>query len=285
MKKIFLLSLLLVIVHLSFTIEDCSSQDYLLSVGRAYLRYDADSNRVRLGGPGTIKFAREYNVAPFEFNASHFNWSTSSGLNLNDVASHDSSWFYKMSVVKDTGDGEISPYKTRHYTLKKPSWANGNTPFDMLWIYRSFTSGSLVASDSAYAVNNSDLLYFGTNVVVSGGWGTVYELVLPCQGQFIVFINYDYEFRTASTAPEEPLTNDISVRVLRFPSTVLDISTVSYTYPPSSTAYMNRGRGSLVVVVETYGPDESLYVQAALTANADAAAIIRSITVNYLLVR
>lgn len=275
--------LFLTIVLWSFA-SCTSAQDAQINIGKAVLRYDSDSNKLRLGrGMSTVKMAREFDVALFDFNPSQFNWSTTTGLNLNDITNHDSIWTRKLSVVKDTGDGEFSPYKARIYTLKKPSWYNGFSAFDLLWIYRSYSGGSLDAIDSVHAINETANMFTEVDIKLATSWATFYETKFPIQGQYLVFINFDYEFTDYNGLSAQ--TDEIDLRLLRFPSTALGSTTVKFTYSATGDNKMFRGNGSLVIPVTSIGQDETLYLQGKCTLNASADKYIRHISVNYLLVK
>lgn len=285
MELLKFLFLVLISAFISLSSADLSAQqDAQISIGRAHIRYDADSNVLRIGSPtGNIIFAREQNVKFFNFNPAHFNWSTSTGLNLNDVSNHDSVWAYRFTVVKDTGDGEISPYKSRHYTLKKPSWYNGFTNFDLLWYYRSYSSGSLDAYDSCHVINYVSGETASTDIVLGTSWTTIQEISLPVQGSFLIFINFDYLFDLMTV--ENVQIDDISVRLFEFPNKTLGATTVAYTYLPVVADVTHRGNGSMVIPVNTYGPGETFYLQAKCTSNSGSDKKLSYLLWNYLLVK
>ena len=141
------------------------SQDAFITIGKLKLRYDADSNKIKIGYVGTytgisnLKIAKELDGQLFNFNTSQFSWSTSTGLNLSSsVFSQDSLYSKIVSSYKDTSWivlGE-SVYKYKFLSLKKPFFGGSvNNPYDWRWYYRSFyENGALLAIDSPLVINN-----------------------------------------------------------------------------------------------------------------------------------
>ncbi|TRZ52045.1 hypothetical protein D4R99_03455 [bacterium] len=259
------------------------AQDYKLSLGRGWLRYDSDSNRFRFGSfAGSPRIAREFNTQLFDYNSSHFSWSTSTGLNLQDPVRHDSMWTQRLAITRDTGDGEFVPLQSRNYTLLKKSWYNNYMPFELQWFYRSFSGGTLIASDSCYAINNTEQVYNAADVVLAASYSTIQEITLPVKGLYIIYINYDYEFTAGPT--DTTVADEISVRLIQYPSTSLGSATQKFNYL-LGFSMMSRGSASIVIPYTSPGPDETLYLQSRATNNAHSTKYLRQITVTYLLVR
>ena len=200
MKKIFLS-----ICLLSFLISTpniSTPQDAKLWLGGSYIRFDSDSNLIRFGGVSLYpKIARELNAQLFNFNTNHFSWSTSTGLNLVNVPNNDSLWANKLTVVKDTGDGEFSPYLSRHYTLKKPLYINLYDNYDLMWFYRSSTA-SPVLQDSMWAINtyvNYPEEDFSSSAL-SSSFSLLRTFRIPKPGHWLITINYEYSFPEASSS-------------------------------------------------------------------------------------
>ncbi len=141
------------------------SQDAYTTIGKLKLRYDADSNRIRIGYVGTLtgisnlRIAKELDGQLFNFNTSQFTWSTSTGLNLNTgVFSQDSLYSKIVSSYKDTSWIVLGETVTKHtfLSLKKTFFSGSvNNSFDWKWFYRSFDeNGVLLAIDSPLVINN-----------------------------------------------------------------------------------------------------------------------------------
>lgn len=158
MKKIILM-LFILVTSVTF------SQDAFITIGKLKLRYDADSNKLKIGYVGTytgissLRIAKELDGQLFNFNTAQFTWNTTTGLNLSSsVFSNDSLYSKIMSSYKDTSWvvlGE-SVYKYKFLSLKKLFYGTSSNSFmDWKYYYRSFDeSGTLVSIDSAIAVNN-----------------------------------------------------------------------------------------------------------------------------------
>lgn len=212
MKKLFLSGYLLIILLVSFH-KISISQDAKLWLGGSYIRYDSDSNLIKFGGVSLYpKIARELNAQLFNFNTNHFSWSTSTGLNLINVPNNDSIWSNKLTVVKDTGDGEFSPYLSRHYTLKKPYYINLYDNYDLMWFYRSSTA-SPVLQDSMWAINtyvNYAEENFSTTVL-STSFSLLKSFKIPKPGHWLITLHYEYIFPQTSSA--ETLTDSLCTKI------------------------------------------------------------------------
>src|SRR5688572_7138221 len=125
MKKIITLCLQLLIVISFFSSLDVYTQtDSYIDIGSARIRFDADSNKIRFGkrpvtGIGNLKLAKEFNGALFDFKNTHFLWSTTDGLTLQDPLSHDSVWAHVFAVTRDTGTASLYLYSADYFHLRK----------------------------------------------------------------------------------------------------------------------------------------------------------------------
>lgn len=216
MKKI-ILALIIVIQAAAF------SQDAFITIGKLKLRYDADSNYLRLGYSGTLtgnsslRIGKELNAQLFDFNTNQFSWSTSTGLNLNSRSFSVDSVFSKiLSSYKDTTWivlGEpVTKYK--YLSLKKPFFnSNVNNYYDWKYYYRSFdTDGSLLAVDSPYAVNNVLEIDQTENVSLpfDGTYNKIDSLLLDA-GTYLITFSFVYERINPSNASAVGLRDTIEI--------------------------------------------------------------------------
>lgn len=140
------------------------AQDPFITIGKLKLRYDADSNKLRLGyagtfsGIGNLRVAKELDGQLFDFNSQHFSWLNGK-LNLNtNVLSEDSVATKKLTWKKDTSWivlGEtVSKWRT--LTMHKSMWSNfGLSVPDWRMLYESRDeNGTLLASANYYPLND-----------------------------------------------------------------------------------------------------------------------------------
>ena len=183
-----------------FTSIACFAQDYRLSLGKSYFRYDSDSNKIRIGGPSIPKLATELDARLFDFNLDQFFWDKSRGLCIRDLVKYDSTKARKIIVYSDTGDGEIIPYQIRSYTLYKPYFANSPDLFDLHVLYQSSdnTQGTIGRSQDFNLINTVYNLYENLNqidITVMGYAVQVSPFSRP--GNYLLTLNYEYEFVNA----------------------------------------------------------------------------------------
>ena len=169
-----------------------------LYLKREFAYYTAGDNKLYFNSPGTLgtfKIAKRGNGQLFEMNSSQFNWSPSTGLNLNtDLFNQDSIASKIYTGIKDStwvNLGEpVSKY--RFLTLKKPFWSNPLPYPDWKWYYTSVNeSGVINAKDSFTVMNHADMTYDETPFEVFGVsvWSDCDTITLPVRGSYI--ITYD----------------------------------------------------------------------------------------------
>lgn len=194
--KNILVTLLLILTALIST--HCSAQNYRQNFGPGYIRYTSDSNYFVIGKSSGIppKIKREFNSPLFDFNSNQFFWSNISGLNISPSAI-DSSAYRKLTIYKDTGDGEFSPYKVRQYVFQKPNYANRYDLYDLICQYRAYTSGNLTESKQINIFNNCYQIFDDQDLnypVIDGNYTYYFNLSDYKSGQYLILINYEYRF-------------------------------------------------------------------------------------------
>lgn len=227
------------------------AQDYKLGLGRAWLRYDSDSNYIRIGRTGSPppRISREHGIQLFDFNGNHFSWSPSTGLNLVNPPSHDSLWAKRLVVFQDTGDGEVIPLSSRSYILKKSNYANLYSQWDLTWKYLSVSSGSLVASDSAWAVNDAFVLHdVNSPVALDPSWSVLQSFNLPKPGIYQLTVEYEYEFVLSNWSAD--YYDSISVFVGPSVGGRSEYRTVKFSAPASVDAGL-QGCGYISKIITT----------------------------------
>lgn len=240
MKKIIILIAVLISVYsnsqdfafklpelkLSTKVYDIAA-DPLINIGKVTLRYDVDSNKLRLGtfgsGIGTVRFAHENNLQLFDFNTAHLSWSTSTGLNIIDPVSHDTSYVKKLSVYKDTTDGENT--NIRFFTFSKRFYGNSGTIWNGLLVrYYTFLNGSLSASDSARVIGDASTVHsetFDYEVFADDNWNNLDTVIITERGLYV--ITYDTElafpYSDISVGSISDKTDTVQFRLVIAPAT------------------------------------------------------------------
>ena len=191
---------------LSFTCT-CYAQDSRIYIGKSWLRYDSDSNKIRIGGNPFPKIAREFDAQLFDFNTNQFSWDRSKGLCLNNLQNYDSTKVKRLIIYADTGDGETIPYRYRSYMILKPYYANSQDLFDLKVQYFSYNDISGKSNMTEInLLNTSTNLYENLAQQDISGVGFT-----PAIGQFqrlgtyLITINYEYEFVNAIDDAEEDI--------------------------------------------------------------------------------
>jgi len=185
------------------------AQDPYITIGKLKLRYDVDTNKLKMGFTdnagafGTLKFAKEFGGQLFDFNSQHFTWSSTTGLNLSSsIFQQDSVFTKNMTVGRDSTwlvMGEpVSKWRT--YSLKKLFWANPlDGRHDLKWTYRSFNeSFQLVATDSAWAINHAFTKYNNEAIGLDGNWQNKDTLMLQ-NGFYTINYGVTYQFIDGSS--------------------------------------------------------------------------------------
>lgn len=268
--KNFIILLTLLLCYL-VTLSPAEAQyDAKLYIGGAYLRYDYDSAKLRLGkltGASIIKLAREEDAQFFDFNSSHFTWSTTTGLNLAAPYSTDSLYSKIFCVYRDTGDGETIPYEVRSYRFKKPVFANNYGNWDLKLIYQHDSSGANVTKDTAYVVNSS----VATVVAEYGALATeptaITAITLPQKGTWFVQFEYDYEFENVASTTR---TYD-SIHLVLYYNLDSVYNTHKFAHPGSDAEAGFRGSASLSCIVTTTTANQDV-VFAGMCSQSDSPA-------------
>jgi hypothetical protein len=189
--KNFKLTLLFILAVLAVGFTTYKIADYRLSIGPAYIRYDADSNILKIGhsnGSAYPKIGCEYNAPLFNYNHEHFTW-TNSGLSLLPHAIGDSIPIRQLTIYYDTTVGEQSYYK--YYTLKQQDY-NVDSLAGLFWIYKETKWNN---TKKFYAINNLELLEENSNTTELTTTLTEYYAYLsPHPGLWKYTFNFDVEF-------------------------------------------------------------------------------------------
>jgi len=171
---------------------------------REFVYYDAADNKLYFNTPGVLgsfKLAKRGNGQLFEFNTSQFNWSTSTGLNLNtNILNQDSIASKIYSSLKDSTWivlGEpVSKY--RSLTLKKLFWSNPLTFPDWKWYYKSVDeTGTINARDSFMVLNDaghSAKVNPDEEIFADASWNAVDTITLPVKGTYMITYNAELIF-------------------------------------------------------------------------------------------
>lgn len=291
MKKIFLM-LFILITSVTF------SQDAFTTIGKLKLRYDADSNKLRIGyvntftGISNLKIAKELDGALFNFNPAYFTWSNTTGLNLAaSIFNQDSIAAKIFTSSKDSSFvllGETVS-KWRFLTLKKPFWNNPNlsgtkTKIDIplwFWYYKSVSeSGVINAQDSFSVLNEAATLnadgydeeFFGVD-----DWTTIDTLQLGVKAKYL--ITYDVNLMFPYTE-----VNGVDARDSVVFRMVIKPGTEDETVLPGSTVINWKDfKNTYALSSQTY-PAESTIISRSFAYNFTGAPLTADATV-YLQVR
>lgn len=180
-----------------------------LYLKREFAYYSSGDNKLYFnttGTLGTFKIAKRGNGQLFEMNTSQFNWSPSTGLNLNSsLFSQDSIASKIYTGIKDSTWSNLGEpvSKYRFLTLKKPFWANPLPYPDWKWFYMSVNeSGSITARDSFTVMNHADMTYDETPFEVFGvdPWSDCDTITLPVRGSYIITYNCSMLFPYSEVA-------------------------------------------------------------------------------------
>lgn len=197
--------ILFILLFLNITIQPFS-QDAYTTIGRIKLRYDADSNKLRLGyngtavGLGLLRFAKEFDAQLFDFNTQHFTW-TNGKLNLNTtILTEDSISTNKLTLKKDTtwvvlGEN-VSKWRT--LTFSKALFTNSpmNVPDWKLDYESRNESGVLVAGGNYYFLNDIMTWQKSVDVTLNSSGALIDEdIIFPVpNGRWFVTGEADVEF-------------------------------------------------------------------------------------------
>lgn len=189
----------------------CSAQDSRIYIGKAWLRYDADSNRLRIGGNPFPKLARELNTELFDFNTDNFTWDRTKGLCLKSILQYDTTKSRKLIIFADTGDGELIPYRSRIYTIYKPYYANSPDLYDLR--VRYISSNDISERSTMTDINLINNIYELCNIVEQTNiTGIGYNPSIGSfsrTGLYICTLNYEYEYANSV----EDNTDDINILI------------------------------------------------------------------------
>lgn len=197
-------SLILILIAIA---SSAYSQDSRINIGKSYLRYDSDSNKLRLGGNPVPKLAREFDAQLFDFNPSQFLWDRTKGLCLSSLNSYDSSKIKKLIIYSDTGDGEIIPYRSRSYNIFKPYYSNSPDLYDLLVQYISYNdiSGKSMVIDINLFNTTTTLFENLPQQDISGvGFAPILSQ-FPRKGNYLVTLSYEYEYINAIDDGQEDI--------------------------------------------------------------------------------
>ena len=181
------------------------AQDTRIYIGRAWLRYDSDSNKIKIGGNPVPKIAREFDAQLFDFNTNQFAWDRTKGLCLNTLMNYDSSKVKKLIIYSDTGNGESIPYRSRSYTIYKPFYANAPDLYDLKIQYISTNDITEKSNMTELNLINTQQLLFENlpQQDISGiGYVPMINQFLR-KGTYLITLSYEYEFINAIDDGEE----------------------------------------------------------------------------------
>lgn len=251
-------------------------QDYRLSLGQAYIRFDADSNMIKFGNSsGTPPMiAREFNSQLFKFNSAQFSWSSSTGLNLYNAGFGDSIITGAVIIKRDTTFGENT--LTKMWRLKR-TYYHENDSTVLMWHF-SNTDYEGTSADW-YAINTYQEDYNSTDRNgLTTGWATYCTYTPPHDGLWRVEAVFEYEF-PADSIIVWGTSDSISVRMVEFPMT-----TKAYwnkkIYNPYNTRWGESGTG--YIFTETRG---ILLLQAVATTNGGSHRYLSRIKIKSMLIQ
>lgn len=188
------------------------AQDSRIYIGKAWLRFDSDSARLRIGGNPIPKLARELDAQLFDFNVDQFAWDRSKGLCLRSISQYDTTKTRKLIIFADTGDGELIQYRSRSYTIYKPYYSNTPDLYDLLLRYVSYNdiTGKSTMND-INLLNTTSTLFVNLQQTDITGMGYVPAIsAFPRMGNYIVTVNYEYEFAGATDDGEDDINMVLS---------------------------------------------------------------------------
>jgi hypothetical protein len=192
MKKIFLLLVMLLLMSISG--RTIYSQDPFITIGKLKLRYDLDSNMLKIGFSNSLvssslRIGKELETQLFKFRTTDFAWSNSEGLYLAQPLSHDSVWSKIFAVTRDTTFDETDMRRT--LSLKKFFWSNTNNDIWGDWMLHYYSRNALgvTSTDSCRLIGDAKTLsnefypdeYFGVD-----SWTTVDTLKLNVRGLYLI---------------------------------------------------------------------------------------------------
>lgn len=245
---------LFLIVLLGF-FSQVNSQDYRIGIGKAWIRFDSDSNMLKIGAIGTPPMlGREFNSQLFKFNTSQFSWSTTTGLNLSNFALGDSISAQIFSLQKDTIIGEGSYNKS--WSLQR-DWYRQNDSLTLLWHYRNSQFGS---SADYYAINKlNQNCEITTPVRLNTNYDVLFSAYIPHLGQwrFEMFFDYEFEFGSVDAAAVDSIY--LQLRVMTFP-----VPTIAGHWVKTYVNQLNggeKGTGYLSVILPEVNMTTSTEIQ------------------------
>lgn len=217
MKKIFLVVILLIMASVSLF-----AQDPYITIGKLKLRYDIDSNMLKIGFSNlltstNLRVGKELETQLFKFRTSDFGWSTTEGLYLDQPLSHDSVWSRIFAVTRDTSFDESDMRRT--LSLKKFFWANTNNDIWADWMLHYYSRNSLgaISTDSSRLIGDgktfSNEIYPDDYFSVEG-WSNVDTLRLTTRGLYSITYQGNLVFPFGDVELGEDKTDSVSFRLV-----------------------------------------------------------------------
>ena len=244
-----------------------SAQDYKLGIGKAWIRYDADSNMLKFGAPiQPPKIAREFNSPLFNFNSTEFFWSNITGLNLLPDYRRDTTIAHHLIIQKDTGDGEFIPYNKRTYTIYKPYYHNQLDIFDLKVKYESTANPSATTEFNLF--NNAYILFDNQSLeddIVQSV--KQYYFSFPRAGSYYINASFEYAILESQFHQGE---NSFSVNALLLKSPHLELEGGYYNHyvtPDVPMAFRNHSNLNVIVNVTADELDSYLFEIGGITMN------------------
>lgn len=244
------------------------TQDYRLGLGKVSLRFDYDSNYIRLEGNGGTppKIAREFNAQLFDFNTSQFTWNTSTGLNLNAglLNNADSLTTAKLKLVKDSTAGETTWRK--EYNIYRPYY----NIYDSTLIKIQYKNSRWNSTAEWFLVNTIDEPVNSTDgYVLTDAMTPILEWTVPHSGTWRLDADFDYEYQIDSIINWG--TSDSIYVVLDYEEPPSKAHWIRKVYSPYNTKFGESGTGHITLIIPKDITGGWLYAYATQNALFDVA--------------
>lgn len=238
--------------------------DEYMWIGTAKIRDDYDSSKVRVNK----KLARELDVQLFDFNPLHFNWSSSTGLNLSAGYFQDSIASKIFCVNKDSVAGET--VWNKYYSIKRPYYNIYDSTLLLIKYFNTrWNSSAQWHLINTYGeLSNETTLYTLTTSLVA-----LKEWVLPHSGNWRVEAFFEYEFALDSIVNWG--TQDSIYCVLDYEEPASKGHWVKKIYSPYNTKSGEAGTGYISLIVPSGISGGNFYASATDNAQNTAGAVKR----------
>ncbi len=193
------IKLLLALIFISTIFSSCMyAQDARLNLGKGWLRYDSDTAMFKISN----MIGREKDGPLFKYKSSDFSWSNVDGLSLRRQPDDTSYSLKRLTIYRDTIVNDL--IKSRVYIIYKPSYKHSSDLFDLKARYISTDNGSVIEDKTFSLLNNSYVLLNNQDANLNLlEINPELEIDFPQSGQYLVNIDYEYEFIEADSRDKE----------------------------------------------------------------------------------